>query len=184
MTGPKFHPGVVVLYEPSPGHRFLGVVASEPWSLGDGTEVAHLERMEAGYATFTGRPAGTATVKAAALSRLTVVAELPASEPRPIRGGCAMSRYLIQDTRPNDLYPGMCVWWAPDRKGYVTDLNRAGRYSEDEARSQERDRPTDRAVPEHAAVALAVSCVDSGQLRSVLDCIAAARTRVDAGGAR
>ena len=25
--------------------------------------------------------------------------------------------WLIQDTRPNDVYPGLCVWWGPDRCG-------------------------------------------------------------------
>lgn len=69
-------PGHVVLYSPSPGHHFLGVVAGPVRNLGD-TAVVRLERMEVGYAGGVCKPAGTASVAAAAVERIKVVGALP-----------------------------------------------------------------------------------------------------------
>lgn len=49
--------------------------------------------------------------------------------------------YYIQDTR---TIVGNCVlWWRPNRLGYTTDLNEAGRYTQKEALAQHRSRDTD-----------------------------------------
>ena len=56
-------------------------------------------------------------------------------------------RYLIQDTRS---YCGNAVmWWCVGRKGYTTDIDKAGRYSLGEATAITRSRGTDRAWPEY-----------------------------------
>lgn len=60
--------GMEVLYEPSPGHKFKGTVASQPWELYGGTWVTKLVFMERGYSDHTGKKTGT--VHAAALARL------------------------------------------------------------------------------------------------------------------
>ena len=50
--------GDIVEYSPSPGHWFLGQVSSKERLVGT-TSVVELDRMEAGYAAFTRKPAGT-----------------------------------------------------------------------------------------------------------------------------
>jgi len=54
--------------------------------------------------------------------------------------------WLILDKRQN---VGNCLlFWGTDRGGYTTELNLAGRYTEAEAKQQEKDRPDiDQAVP-------------------------------------
>lgn len=76
--------------------------------------------------------------------------------------------YVIHDSRPNDVWPGLCVWWGPDRCGYTTDLDRAGRYTKDEAEAQHRHRPTDIPVPLWAARVASMTVVDVGALRIAL----------------
>lgn len=61
--------GLRVLYSPSPGYAFEGVVAEEPWQLGGGTWVTHLRDMEPAYGSYRGTPDRT-YVKAAALHAL------------------------------------------------------------------------------------------------------------------
>lgn len=56
-------------------------------------------------------------------------------------------QYLILSDSTSD---GMALWWRPDRCGYTTDLQRAGRYSKEEAESIQRIRGTDFPVPESA----------------------------------
>lgn len=63
--------GLCVWYEPSPGRKFLGIVAEDPWQLGHGTWVTKLRGMEPAYAEFTHKSGDKATtVFAAALCRL------------------------------------------------------------------------------------------------------------------
>jgi hypothetical protein len=53
-----------------------------------------------------------------------------------------MNEYFIQDTR---IYVGNCVlWWGPDNRGYTTNINEAGRYTEERAMAQQRSRPSDK----------------------------------------
>lgn len=64
-------PGTRVLYCPSPGRWFTGVVATEPWQLGSGVWVTHLREMEPAYGLFTGKTGDKASrVHAAALTHL------------------------------------------------------------------------------------------------------------------
>lgn len=49
--------------------------------------------------------------------------------------------YYIQDTRS---YIGNCVvWWRAGGRGYTTDLDDAGLYTQQEALAQHRSRETD-----------------------------------------
>lgn len=56
-----------------------------------------------------------------------------------------MSEFYIQDTRT--VVGNSVLWWRPKGDGYTCDLRQAGRYSGEYAKRQERDRPSDRAVP-------------------------------------
>jgi hypothetical protein len=54
-------------------------------------------------------------------------------------------RYYIVDTR---TVVGNCaMFWGPGRRGYVCNIDEAGKYSEDDARAQQRSRSTDVAIP-------------------------------------
>lgn len=56
-------------------------------------------------------------------------------------------KYYIQDTRS---YVGNCiVFWGSNWSGYVTDINKAGLYSEEEAKKICGSRKTDIAWPEN-----------------------------------
>lgn len=48
------------------------------------------------------------------------------------------------------LVDGRAMWWRPNRAGYTTDLNAAGRYTKAEAESIARIRGDDFPVPESA----------------------------------
>lgn len=67
-------------------------------------------------------------------------------------------------------YNGDCViWWGPDRSGYVTDLDKAGRYTEEEAKSIEAMRGKERAIPLKVAEAAVCRHVTSPQLYRSLE---------------
>lgn len=67
-----------VMYSPSPGHRFRGTVAEEPWQLGCGTWVTKLIHMEPAYAEFTHKTGDKATtVHAAALRSMEPAPDRP-----------------------------------------------------------------------------------------------------------
>lgn len=53
--------------------------------------------------------------------------------------------YLIQDARSYD--GDDVIWWRPDRRGYTTNFDEAGRYSEEEAKKIVSLRDTDIAIP-------------------------------------
>lgn len=56
-------------------------------------------------------------------------------------------KYYIQDTR---TFVGNCiVFWGKDRNGYVTDIEKAGLYTEEEAKQICQNRKTDIAWPEN-----------------------------------
>jgi len=55
------------------------------------------------------------------------------------------NEWLIRDARNNP--DGLLLWWGPNRAGYTTRLDEAGRYSEQEAKQQAARRDTDEAVP-------------------------------------
>lgn len=59
------------------------------------------------------------------------------------------------------------LWWAPNRRGYTTDLSAAGRYSREEAESQARHRDIDRAYPLAFVQSLAKPRVDRDTLHRV-----------------
>lgn len=71
--------------------------------------------------------------------------------------------FYIQDTRQ---VVGNCpVWWGPNGGGYVTRLDEAGRYTEQEAVSQNRTRETDIPWPCAEIDALARKTVDCQHMR-------------------
>ncbi|WP_080355134.1 hypothetical protein [Stenotrophomonas maltophilia] len=71
--------------------------------------------------------------------------------------------FYIQDTRQ---FVGNCpVWWAPNGAGYVTRLDEAGRYTEQEAVKQNRTRDTDVPWPCAEIDAIARHTVDFQHMR-------------------
>jgi hypothetical protein len=75
-----------------------------------------------------------------------------------------MGKFYIWDIRTP---VGNCAyWWRPGGKGYTCDLDEAGLYDEDEARSH---RETDIAVPQELAERLVVRHVRFDHLRQNLD---------------
>lgn len=58
--------------------------------------------------------------------------------------------YLIYT---KDTLSDTALWWKPDRQGYTIDVREAGRYTKEEALSQEADRDIDFAIPESAVLA-------------------------------
>jgi len=56
--------------------------------------------------------------------------------------------FYVQDTRQ---YVGnCCLWWCPAGKGYTTQINEAGLFTEEECK---RMRPTDKPWPRHVVEA-------------------------------
>jgi hypothetical protein len=56
-------------------------------------------------------------------------------------------KYYIQDARQ---YVGNCIlFWGKNSSGYVTDINKAGLYSEEKAKEICKNRKTDIAWPEY-----------------------------------
>lgn len=53
----------------------------------------------------------------------------------------------------------MALWWRPERRGYTTSIDEAGRYTREEAEAQARARDIDFAVPLSMARALASAVV-------------------------
>ncbi len=71
--------------------------------------------------------------------------------------------FYIQDTRQ---FVGNCpVWWAPNGGGYVTRLDEAGRYTEQEAVKKNRTRDTDIPWPCAEIDAIARPTVDFQHMR-------------------
>ena len=73
-------------------------------------------------------------------------------------------RFYILDVRT--IVGNCALWWAPDGQGYTTQLEEAGLYSEEEARSH---RLTDVAIPEEMARRCSVTHVRVERLRKELD---------------
>lgn len=68
-----------------------------------------------------------------------------------------------------DSYNGDCViFWGPDECGYVTDLEKAGRYTKEHAERIEKRRGKEKAVPLAVAEAAARRHVTSDALRREL----------------
>jgi len=53
--------------------------------------------------------------------------------------------YYIQDTR--GFVGNSVLWWGVNGGGYTTDIEKAGKYTEDEAQKICKNRNTDRAFP-------------------------------------
>jgi hypothetical protein len=71
-------------------------------------------------------------------------------------------------------FNGDCViFWGPDESGYVTDLNKAGRYTKEHAERIEKRRGQEKAVPLAVAEACIVNHVHATKLREALVDLAA-----------
>ncbi len=84
-----------------------------------------------------------------------------------------MSKYLIQDSRGyvgNDV-----LWWGPDGCGYTTDIDKAGRYTEEYATKQHRDRKTDIPFKESDILPLVGRTVDMQKLRRLKESLKLAK---------
>lgn len=44
------------------------------------------------------------------------------------------AQYLIESLKHADPYSEVKTWWGPDRTGYTEDINKAGRYHEEDAK--------------------------------------------------
>jgi len=78
-------------------------------------------------------------------------------------GSEAQPMFYIQDTRG---FVGNCpMWWGPDGRGYVTRLDEAGRYTEEEAIQQNKARDTDIPWPCDEIDKLARPTVDFQHMR-------------------
>ena len=81
----------------------------------------------------------------------------------PKGGSEAQPMFYIQDTRG---FVGNCpMWWGPDGRGYVTRLDEAGRYTEEEAIQQNKARDTDIPWPCDEIDKLARPTVDFQHMR-------------------
>jgi hypothetical protein len=80
--------------------------------------------------------------------------------------------YYIATTSHAALWPrGVILWWAPDHSGYSTFLEKAGKYTEAEARrivTKSEDHPqTDWMVPVETADGAAIRVVDLDRLHEL-----------------
>lgn len=70
-------------------------------------------------------------------------------------------KYLIQCI-------GACgneaLWWRPEGAGYTTNVDEAGRFTEERAKAQEKVRDLDRAWPEDTILAVSHRSVNVGKL--------------------
>ena len=60
-------------------------------------------------------------------------------------------KFLIMDTRSGA--DGAILWWGPNRQGYTSNADEAGRYSREDAYKQHRSRSTDVPVAESLVLA-------------------------------
>lgn len=63
--------------------------------------------------------------------------------------------------------PNMALWWGPDRCGYTADVDKAGRYSREEASRIEGLRGTDFAVAEAEVLAKVIRVVPASAVLPV-----------------
>ncbi|HHA2975152.1 TPA: hypothetical protein ACOFD8_002518 [Stenotrophomonas maltophilia] len=92
-----------------------------------------------------------------------VYAREPNAEPNRLTDTAQANLFYIQDTRQ---VVGNCpMWWGPNGSGYVTRLDEAGRYTEQEAIRQNRTRETDIPWPCSEIDALARPMVDCQHMR-------------------
>ncbi len=92
-----------------------------------------------------------------------VYADEPNSETNRLTALAQPPMFYIQDTRQ---FVGNCpVWWGPNGGGYVTRLDEAGRYTEQEAVTQNRTRESDIPWPCAEIDALARQTVDCQHMR-------------------
>lgn len=61
-----------------------------------------------------------------------------------------------------------CIFWGPNESGYVTDLDKAGRYTKEHAENIEKRRGKEKAVPLAVAEAAVRRHVTSDALRREL----------------
>lgn len=75
-----------------------------------------------------------------------------------------IEKYLILDNR--SVVGNCATWWGPDGRGYVCNIDDAGRYTHEQAH---RQRDTDIPVPETLALAMSVRHVCFDHLREYID---------------
>lgn len=120
--------------------------------------IARRAAVRAAVAAFAARQPVGATVK----HSLTDGGE-PNTAPNRLTELAQPALFYIQDTRQ---VVGNCpVWWGPDGSGYVTRLDEAGRYTEQEAVRQNRTRETDIPWPCAEIDALGRKTVDCQHMR-------------------
>ena len=92
-----------------------------------------------------------------------LLALIDQADASPKGGSGAEPMFYIQDTRS---FVGNCpVWWGPNGNGYVTRLDEAGRFTEQEAIAQNRTRDTDVPWPCAEIDKLARITVDAQHMR-------------------
>jgi hypothetical protein len=72
---------------------------------------------------------------------------------RPVLKGLIVNKYIILHVGHTTKHHEHIQFWAPESKGYVVCIDKAGRYSEDEARRICKDSSESIAVPD--------GCLDS-----------------------
>ena len=69
-----------------------------------------------------------------------------------------MKLYVIQCL--NSYVGNFLLFWGPDRRGYTVDLDKAGKYTLEEALKIEKLRGTDKAIPLEVAERATIRVVD------------------------
>lgn len=103
----------------------------------------------------------------ATLRRLEGSADGWTSDPLPVK--TQLNEYYIITTRHRAIGPaGVLLFWGPNRSGYRTILEQAGRYTEAEAKDITELRGGDYMVPCHLVDQHAVRVVDFDKLHTLV----------------
>jgi hypothetical protein len=133
--------GTPVTVRKDDGTIVHSITRSEAWLLGDHTPVVMVDGISGGYLLERVKPE-----RRDGLGKALVADTL----------------YYVQDSRS---HVGNCVsWWCPNGQGYTCDIDKAGTYTGDHARTL---RDTDVAWPVDVVLASAQRFVDWQRLRNV-----------------
>lgn len=72
--------------------------------------------------------------------------------------------YVIVDTR--SVVGNCALFWGPNRTGYPCELDKAGKYTRDQAARIERSRDTDKAIPLEFATSFVRHHVHASDIRA------------------